>query len=79
MPAESIPRWLGSHKLEAADLSCDWCEAIVPVPEGDLCAVCIDCGMVIFRERISRQRILDGSSGRTVVFDGAGLPATAGT
>lgn len=79
MPAESIPRWLGSHKLEAADMSCDWCEATVPVSEGDLCAVCIDCGMVIFRERISRRGALGGAPGRTAAFETAGLPVTAGT
>lgn len=37
------------ENLRAVEISCPWCEADVPLPEGDFSGVCIKCGTVVFR------------------------------
>lgn len=38
------------HLPAAAELSCSWCDELVPVPAGDYSGVCIRCGTVMFRD-----------------------------
>lgn len=54
MLTRKTPDWLESKKLGPVDLTCSWCSSDIPIPEGDLCGVCIECGMVMFREPIKR-------------------------
>ena len=39
-----------------ARIDCDWCGTVVPLPEGDLSGVCIECGTVVFRPGLARGR-----------------------
>ncbi len=50
MEAESIPVWVDPKTLSPVDMDCDWCGAGVSLHEGEFCGVCIDCGMVMFRD-----------------------------
>ena len=59
------------------EIDCSWCGSGVPVPAGDFCGVCIDCGTVMFRpvEKICAMNMI-----RTDVrgSGGAFIPAPAG-
>lgn len=50
MEAESIPVWTDPKSLSPMEMVCEWCGTQVPLQEGEFCGVCIDCGMVMFRE-----------------------------
>lgn len=51
MEAESIPVWIDPQSLAPVVMDCDWCGKQVTLHHGEFCGVCIDCGMVMFRER----------------------------
>ncbi len=50
MEAETAFQGFQLHRnLKAVDISCPWCGAGVPLPDGDFSGVCIECGTVVFR------------------------------
>ncbi len=50
MEAMSGIDWTDSMCLDAVERDCSWCGTRVPLPAGELCGVCIDCGTVVFRD-----------------------------
>lgn len=60
MGAEGFSRDAGFNHVGAVELACTWCDANVPLPQGEYSSVCINCGTVLFRECVHA----DGASGQ---------------
>jgi hypothetical protein len=56
MMTHASTTWSDSHNLGPVDLDCAWCDSSVPLPAGEFCGVCINCGMVMFRDSIRTAR-----------------------
>lgn len=77
MEAESIPVWNDPQSLAAVDMDCDWCGASVSLNSGEFCGVCIDCGMVMFRERTAPGAGEPGPDKRPAASSSGYRPVTA--
>lgn len=78
MPADNVFNGLKITHIGAVDMACSWCEATVPLPEGDYSGVCIGCGTVMFR----RSAFMDRAEGRQAFSSASGkdkgsVPASA--
>lgn len=83
MAADKTLKWSPSRYLAPVEMDCPWCAAAVPLAAGEFCGVCIDCGMVLFREPVTgEQKIKVGHSieadAGCLPLESEELPVTAG-
>ncbi|MFA6001488.1 MAG: hypothetical protein WC828_05170 [Thermoleophilia bacterium] len=50
MLAEIASKGAAQRYPLSVKVACSWCGSFVPLPSGDFCGVCIDCGTVMFRD-----------------------------
>ncbi len=77
MEAESIPVWDEPENLSRLQMVCEWCGTDVLLEEGEFCGVCIDCGMVMFRDGSSGLRGAPGPDDRPAARCNPRQPVTS--